>query len=43
VLLPAPLAPTVFARTGLLLPAALVLVALAAGVGLIMRRTQRRV
>jgi apolipoprotein N-acyltransferase len=43
VLLPAPLAPTLFARTGLLLPVALVVVALAAGVGLIMRRTPRRV
>jgi apolipoprotein N-acyltransferase len=43
VLLPAPLAPTFFARTGLLLPAALVFVALATGVGLIMRGTQRRV
>ena len=41
VLLPAPLAPTLFARTGLLFPVALVLVALAAGVGLITRRTQR--
>ena len=43
VLLPAPLAPTLFSRTGLLLPAALVLVALVMGVGLIMRGTQRRV
>ena len=43
VLLPAPLAPTLFSRTGLLLPAALVLVALATGVGLIMRGTERRV
>ena len=43
VLLPAPLAPTLFSRTGLLLPAALVIVALAMGVGLIMRGTQRRV
>ena len=43
VLLPAPLAPTWFSRTGLLLPAVLVLVALAIGVGLIMRGTQRRV
>jgi apolipoprotein N-acyltransferase len=43
VLLPAPLAPTLFSRTGLLLPAALVLVALAMGAGLIMRGTQRRV
>ena len=43
VLLPAPLAPTLFARTGLLVPVALVVAALAAGVGLIMRGTQRRV
>jgi len=43
VLLPAPLAPTLFSRTGLLLPVALVLVALAMGIGLIMRGTQRRV
>jgi apolipoprotein N-acyltransferase len=43
VLLPAPLAPTLFSRTGLLLPAVLVLVALAVGVGLIIRGTQRRV
>ncbi|MBA4098716.1 MAG: apolipoprotein N-acyltransferase [Rhodospirillum sp.] len=43
VLLPAPLAPTLFSRTGLLLPVALVLVALAIGVGLIMRGTQRQV
>jgi apolipoprotein N-acyltransferase len=43
VLLPAPLAPTLFSRTGLLLPVGLVLLALAAGVGLIMRGTQRRV
>ena len=43
VLLPAPLAPTWFSRTGLLLPAVLVLVALATGVGLIMRGTRRRV
>jgi apolipoprotein N-acyltransferase len=43
VLLPAPLAPTLFARTGLLLPAVLVLMALAAGAGLIMRGKQRRV
>jgi apolipoprotein N-acyltransferase len=43
VLLPAPLAPTLFSRTGLTLPIVLVLVALAAGVGLIMRGTQRRV
>jgi apolipoprotein N-acyltransferase len=43
VLLPAPLAPTLFSRTGLSLPAALVLVALAMGVGLIVRGTQRRV
>jgi len=43
VLLPAPLAPTLFAHTGLLLPAALVLLALAGGVGSIMRGNQRRV
>ena len=43
VLLPAPLAPTLFSRTGLTMPVALVLVALAIGVGLIMRGTQRRV
>lgn len=43
VLLPAPLAPTVFARTGLSLPVALVFVAVAVGVGLIMRGHQRRV
>jgi len=43
VLLPAPLAPTLFSRTGLTLPIVLVLVALAAGVGLIKRGTQRRV
>jgi len=43
VLLPAPLAPTLFSRTGLIVPVALVLVALAIGVGLIMRGTQRRV
>jgi apolipoprotein N-acyltransferase len=42
VLLPASLPPTLFARTGLLLPAALVLVTLAAGVGLIVRENQRR-
>ena len=43
VLLPAPLAPTIFARTGLLLPLVLVVVGLAAGVGLIIRAGQRRV
>ena len=43
VLLPAPLTPTLFARTGLLLPVMLILLALAAGVGLIMLGTQRRV
>jgi apolipoprotein N-acyltransferase len=43
VLLPAPLTPTLFARTGLLLPAALVLLALAVGVGLIMHGAARRV
>ena len=43
VLLPAPLAPTLFARTGLLLPCALIVLALAVGVGLIMRGIQRRV
>jgi apolipoprotein N-acyltransferase len=42
VLLPAPLAPTLFARIGLLMPAVLVLVALVVGVGLIMRGSQRR-
>ncbi|HEV8392130.1 MAG TPA: apolipoprotein N-acyltransferase, partial [Dongiaceae bacterium] len=42
VLLPAPLAPTLFARTGLLLPGVLIFLALAAGVGSIMRKTQRR-
>jgi apolipoprotein N-acyltransferase len=41
VLLPAPLGPTPFSRTGLLLPAAMVVVALAVGVGLIMRGAQR--
>lgn len=40
VLLPAPLAPTLFSRTGLLVPIALVLVALAAGLGLIARGTR---
>ncbi|HET6619805.1 MAG TPA: apolipoprotein N-acyltransferase [Dongiaceae bacterium] len=43
VLLPAPLAPTLFARTGLLLPAALVLLASAAGAGLVMRGRPRRI
>ncbi len=42
VLLPAPLTPTVFARTGLLLPGMLVFLALASGFGLIMRGIQRR-
>jgi len=43
VLLPAPLNPTLFARTGLLLPAGLVVLALSAGVGLILRKNARRV
>ncbi|HET6161455.1 MAG TPA: apolipoprotein N-acyltransferase [Dongiaceae bacterium] len=43
VLLPAPLTPTLFARTGLLLPVVLVLLALAAGVGSIMQGISRRV
>ncbi len=43
VLLPAPLAPTLLARTGLLVPSALVLVALVAGVGFVMRGNRRRV
>jgi apolipoprotein N-acyltransferase len=43
VLLPAPLAPTMFSRTGLLLPVLLISVALAMGVGLIMRGNRRRV
>ncbi|HEY1382483.1 MAG TPA: apolipoprotein N-acyltransferase [Dongiaceae bacterium] len=43
VLLPAPLSPTLFARTGLLLPAGLVVLALIAGVGLIIHRNARRV
>lgn len=43
VLLPAPLAPTPFARTGLLLPGLLVLVTLAAGSGLMPRERRRRV
>lgn len=43
VLLPTPLAPPLFARTGLLLPVVLVFVALAVGVGLIIRGNQRRV
>ena len=42
VLLPAPLAPTLFARTDLLLPAGVVLLALVAGVGLIARGRARR-
>lgn len=41
VLLPAPLNPTLFTRTGLLLPVGLVLVALVAGVGLIALRSTR--
>jgi apolipoprotein N-acyltransferase len=43
VLLPAPLNPTLFARTGLLLPAGLVVLAFAAGVGLIAYNNARRV
>jgi apolipoprotein N-acyltransferase len=43
VLLPAPLTPTLFARTGLLLPAVLALLALAVGVGLILHGAARRV
>lgn len=43
VLLPAPLSPTLFARTDLLLPAGLVVLALAAGAGLIIHRNARRV
>ncbi|WP_119301567.1 apolipoprotein N-acyltransferase [Dongia deserti] len=43
VLLPAPLAPTVFARIGLLLSVVLIFVALAAGVGLTMRANRHRV
>jgi apolipoprotein N-acyltransferase len=43
VLLPAPLAPTIFARTGLLLPMVLIIVAMTAAVGLIIRAGQRRV
>jgi len=43
VLLPAPLAPTLFARTGLLVPGIMVLLALVVGVGLIARKTARRV
>ena len=43
VLLPAPLAPTLFARTGLLLPGLVVLVTLAAGSGLIVRERRRRI
>jgi apolipoprotein N-acyltransferase len=42
VLLPAPLAPTLFARTGLSLPIALVAMALAAGMGLTMRARRRQ-
>ncbi|HEX6118745.1 MAG TPA: nitrilase-related carbon-nitrogen hydrolase, partial [Dongiaceae bacterium] len=41
VLLPAPLAPTLFVRTGLLLPAALVLIAAAAGAGFTIRGRAR--
>jgi apolipoprotein N-acyltransferase len=43
VLLPAPLAPTLFARTSLLLPAVFVLLASAAGVGLAIRGRSRRI
>lgn len=43
VFLPAPLPPTLFARTGLLLPVALVLIGLAMGVGLIVRGVGGRV
>ena len=44
VLLPAPLSPTLFARTGLLLPASLVVLALAAaGVGSIVHKNPRRI
>ncbi len=43
VLLPAPLAPTLFARTGLWLPTGLILLALVAGVGLTALRIPRRV
>lgn len=43
VLLTAPLEPTVFARSGLLLPGVLVLLAAAIGFGLILRGSQRRI
>lgn len=43
VLLPAPLAPTLFARTGLLMPGLLVVFALVAGVGVIARSSVRRI
>jgi apolipoprotein N-acyltransferase len=43
VLLPTPLAPTLFARTSLLLPAVFVLLASAAGVGLAIRGRSRRI
>lgn len=43
VLLTAPLEPTVFARSGLLLPGILVLLAAAIGFGLILRGSQRRI
>ena len=43
VLLTAPLEPTLFARNGLLLPGILVLLALAIGIGLIMRGSPRRI
>jgi apolipoprotein N-acyltransferase len=42
VLLPPPLPPTLFARMGLLVPALMVLLVLAVGVGLIMRESRRR-
>jgi apolipoprotein N-acyltransferase len=42
VLLPAPLPPTLFERTGLLLPVVLVLAGLAMGAGLIIKGNQRR-
>ena len=42
VLLPAPLAPTLFQRTGLSLPVTLVLAGLAMGAGLIIKGNQRR-
>lgn len=43
VFLPAPLAPTLFARTGLVIPGSMIVLALAAGVGLITQQIQRRV